>query len=99
MTMTPHRFTAAAVALSLAAGASTLTLSAQQPKFLGDDPIWVERDTVSVERMKPLEPSLFVDLTYNLIANRKAQPGGRAGNINSVDEVPDSSWFTNRLGT
>lgn len=25
-------------------------------------------------------------------------PGGEAVNVNSVDEVPDSAWFTNRLG-
>jgi hypothetical protein len=26
-------------------------------------------------------------------------PAGRAVNVNAFDEVPDSSWFTNRLGT
>jgi hypothetical protein len=26
-------------------------------------------------------------------------PAGRAANVNAFDEVPDSSWFTNRLGT
>jgi hypothetical protein len=25
-------------------------------------------------------------------------PGGEARNVNSLDEVPDSAWFTNRLG-
>ena len=25
-------------------------------------------------------------------------PGGEAGNVNSLDEVPDSSWFKNRIG-
>jgi len=25
-------------------------------------------------------------------------PGGEAVNVNSVDEVPDSSWFVNRIG-
>ncbi len=25
-------------------------------------------------------------------------PGGEASNVNALDEVPDSSWFTNRLG-
>lgn len=27
-----------------------------------------------------------------------ADPGGEAVNVNSFDEVPDSSWFTNRIG-
>lgn len=26
-------------------------------------------------------------------------PAGRAKNVNALDEVPDSSWFTNRIGT
>jgi hypothetical protein len=26
-------------------------------------------------------------------------PAGRAANVNAVDEIPDSSWFTNRIGT
>jgi hypothetical protein len=26
-------------------------------------------------------------------------PGGEAVNVNSIDEVPDSSWFVNRIGT
>jgi hypothetical protein len=39
----------------------------------------------------------MVDLAYNLFATRATSPTG-AQNINTVDEVPDSSWFTNRLG-
>jgi hypothetical protein len=27
-----------------------------------------------------------------------SDPGGRARNVNAVDEVPDSSWFENRIG-
>jgi hypothetical protein len=27
-----------------------------------------------------------------------ADPGGEAANVNALDEVPDSSWFTNRIG-
>ncbi len=40
------------------------------------------------------------ELTYNLFVNAKHQASGlRAKNINTIDEVPDSSWFTNRVGT
>ena len=42
-----------------------------------------------------------VDLLYEFIENLFMSPGGPAGtalNINTVDEVPDSNWFTNRLG-
>ena len=71
--------------------------SAAAPRFLADDPIWVERDTEDASSMKPLEVNLFVDLTYNFLA-ANAVDDVRAKNVNTVDEVPDSSWFTNRIG-
>ena len=37
---------------------------------------------------------------YNLFVTSGYKPSGlRAKNINTIDEVPDSSWFTNRIGT
>jgi len=71
--------------------------SAASPRFLNDDPIQVQPDTRDAAGIKADEVSLFVDLAYNLISG--AGPArGRAGNLNSVDEVPDSSWYTNRAG-
>jgi hypothetical protein len=72
--------------------------TAAEPKFLPDDPIRVDRDTEDASRMKPLEVSLFVDFLYNIVSDHKPAETGRAGNVNTVDEVPDSSWFTNRAG-
>jgi hypothetical protein len=90
------RFATGAAAL-LAAGALTMAGSAASPRFLNDDPIQVQADTRDAAGMKADEVSLFVDLAYNLIAG--AGPSrGRAGNLNSVEEVPDSSWYTNRAG-
>jgi hypothetical protein len=87
---------AASATLALTA---TLTLlsSAATPTFYEDDPVWQEHDTEDASAMKPLEVDLMVDLAYNLFATRALSPT-RAQNINTVDEVPDSSWFTNRLG-
>jgi hypothetical protein len=48
--------------------------------------------------MKPMEISLFVDLTSNALKRIGEQTPVRAQNLNSVDEVPDSSWFINRAG-
>ena len=85
------------VAALLAAGALTMAGSAASPRFLNDDPIQAQPDTRDAAGMKAEEVSLFVDLTYNLITG--AGPArGRAGNLNSVEEVPDSSWYTNRAG-
>jgi hypothetical protein len=43
---------------------------------------------------------MLYELTYNSFALPGRKPSGvRAQNINTIDEVPDSSWFTNRVGT
>jgi hypothetical protein len=80
------------------AGSLTAVSSAQSPRFFDDDPLWVERDTEDASRMKPLEVGLLVDLTYNVIKGRGDVVPTRAKNLNTVDEVADSSWFTNRAG-
>ena len=39
------------------------------------------------------------EMTYNLFVQPGYKPSGRrAQNVNTIDEVPDSSWFTNRIG-
>ena len=47
----------------------------------------------------PYEQSQMYELLYNLFVTSGYKPTGlRAKNINTIDEVPDSSWFTNRIG-
>ena len=86
-------FTAVAIAATMTLGAS-----ASAPKLYRDDPIWVEADTADASGMKKQEVDLAVDLTYNILAGSRQVANVRAMNVNTVDEVPDSSWFTNRLG-
>ena len=66
-------------------------------KFYPDDPIAVEPETQDASRVIPWK----IDLFYDLLLNQFAHPGDparpRAKNINTIDEVPDSSWFTNRI--
>ena len=81
----------------LTAAAVTMSASAASPRFYDDDPIWHEPDTEDASGMKPLEVDLFVDLTTNFLS-RNTGDLTRARNVNTVDEVPDSSWFTNRAG-
>jgi len=73
--------------------------SAAMPRFFDDDPAWTYRDTQDAGGVVPWEIDLVVDLTFNLFG-RPGDPAlnVRAKNTNTVDEVPDSSWFTNRLG-
>jgi hypothetical protein len=66
-------------------------------KFFSDDPIEVEPESQDASRVTPWQ----IDLVYDLVRNQFARPGEPAGrraqNINTIDEVPDSSWFTNRI--
>ena len=43
-----------------------------------------------------------IRIGYDFVANTFADPGERhdlrAQNVNTIDEVPDSSWFVNRIG-
>jgi hypothetical protein len=97
-TITRFRISAAILGAVALAGAMTSLGSAASPRFYDDDPLWVERDTQDASGMKPLEVNLFVDLTYNVLTGRGKAGAVRAHNLNSIDEVPDSSWFTNRVG-
>jgi hypothetical protein len=92
-----RRIVASTAALAALAAALTIGASAAAPRFYDDDPIWQERDTQDASSVKPLEVDLLADLTANLLAPR-AVAAGRALNVNTVDEVPDSSWYTNRAG-
>src|SRR5688572_12649319 len=75
---------------------STWTVSAA--KFLPDDPLWHDADCQAVREPEEVEFSK----TFNLMANTFGRPGNkeavRAANINTLGEVPDSNWFTNRMG-
>src|SRR5262245_55116267 len=98
MTLTKRSRLAAIVGVTLAIGtALTISTSATAPRFYDDDPIWHERDSEDASSMKPLEVDLVVDLTTNLLADR-AGDNSRARNVNTIGEVPDSSWYTNRAG-
>jgi hypothetical protein len=93
-----NKFFGVLAAAATTAVAGTMLTSAASPKFYSDDPVWIERDTQDASRIKPIEVDLFVDLASNLVAGGKTPDARRAGNINTIGEVPDSSWFTNRLG-
>ena len=87
-------FCAAAAVASL-----TLAASAQKPRFYPDDPITVVPSTQDASKVIAKEINLAYDAALNLFTD----PGDRnmnrrAMSINTIDEVPDSMWFTNRIG-
>ena len=66
-------------------------------RFYADDPVWRDPD------MKDIPPVAMFDLSksyefVNETFGETVRSRGRALNVNTLDEVPDSSWFTNRLG-
>ena len=77
---------------------ATMLGSAASQRFYDDDPIRVEPATQDSSGIKPLEVNLFVDLAANIVRGGKVANPRRAQNVNTIDEVPDSSWFTNRAG-
>lgn len=94
----PKRLTVAAtVCLTVLAAA----LAAQGvPRFYDDDPIARVPERGDASKAVEHDISLFYSLSYNLfVTGRKPQGTTRAGNLNTIDEVPDSGWFTNRIGS
>src|SRR3954471_17936466 len=99
MTFNGLRFGALTMTTALLAGATAMRPSAASPKFFDDDPIAVDRPTQDAAQVKPTEVKLFVDLTYNIARGFSVVAPRRAANVNTVEEVPDSAWYTNRLGS
>ena len=53
----------------------------------------------TLRRCPPTTTRRCTSWCYNLFINSGHKPSGlRAKNINTIDEVPDSSWFTDRIG-
>jgi hypothetical protein len=72
--------------------------STQRPRFYSDDPIAREPESQDASKAQPFEQSLFYALTRGLfVTPGHVASGTRARNVNTIDEVPDSSWFTNRI--
>ncbi|HXV60958.1 MAG TPA: hypothetical protein VEK15_09710 [Vicinamibacteria bacterium] len=73
---------------------------AHEPKFFPDDPLVVDNDRLDV----PTQPEAIAlsdlyDRFGHMFKDWGESPiGSEAANVNVLDELPNSSWFTNRLG-
>ena len=85
---------ACAAALAILAGQG----HAAAPRFYSDDPLWKEPETQNAAGAQPVKLSDQFDLVENSFFGAGDKADMRAGNVNTVDDVPDSSWFTNRVG-
>lgn len=99
MSSSPARLLVGAALLVAAGGILARPGRAAAPRFLPDDPIEVDDDTW-VDARKAVEYDLSE--VYDYALNEFASPGDErplpAVNVNTLGEVPDSSWFTNRIG-
>jgi hypothetical protein len=68
------------------------------PRFLPDDPLAADDDRRPVPRPAPVELSTAFDVLERSFKGRPEGAVPRAVNVNTLGEVPDSSWFTNRMG-
>jgi hypothetical protein len=67
-------------------------------RFYSDDPQQREPETQDASKVEPWEIDLFWDLAENLFTTPGDKtPDVKARNVNTIDEVPDSNWFTNRI--
>ena len=99
-----NRVDRARLALRIAAVAGVTALLATPAvwsagqKFYDDDPIASEVDTQDASGAQGRDIDLLYDLAGNLFARQgDTTPNVRAKNLNTIDEVPDSNWFTNRV--
>src|SRR5258705_12762343 len=78
------------------AGGAVSTVS---PHFYRDDPIAREPESQNASSAAPSDIGQMYEMGTNLLVQPGYKPSDlRAQNLNTVDEVPDSSWFTNRVG-
>jgi hypothetical protein len=94
-----HLRSIAAGLVLVCAGLVGLSVGAQAPMFYPDDPIREDHDTMfDAGAAEPIPPSQY----YDFIENTFLTPGDDqpilAVNTNTVDEVPNSTWFTGRMG-
>jgi hypothetical protein len=71
---------------------------ARAQRFLPDDPIREDRDSLPIDPPAEIELSTKYDVIENTLHHRPHGAIPRAVDVNTLGEVPDSSWFTNRIG-
>lgn len=73
-------------------------------RFRNEPPVLIVNDRVHVptvpEALDFVKKSEYFDafVVEPVVRFTKVEPKRRAANINSLDEVPDSTWFRNRIG-
>jgi hypothetical protein len=96
--MLTRHITASGLCVALSLIVMSALPSGADRRFYDDDPIAREPDTQDASGVQEWEIDLFLDLATNMFGRPgDPTPDVRAPNVNTIDEVPDSSWFTNRI--
>jgi hypothetical protein len=77
--------------------AAAFATRAANPRFYPDDPIAVDVETQDASAVASQDLSDPYDFLENTFMSPADDADIRAVNVNTMDEVPDSSWFTNRI--
>ena len=88
----------AAIALPACLWLTLAAAIANGPRFFRDDPISRDPETQDAARVRTVDLSDLYDFAENSFLGAGEKADKRAVNVNTIDEVPDSSWFTNRVG-
>ena len=83
----------------LTACLTIIGLSATQThaqRFYADDPIWRDDDQLGAPSPQESVISQFYDFYENTFGDPGKEIKGRAQNVNTLGEVPNSAWYTNR---
>ena len=88
------RLSAVVLAMLLVAGEG---LWSSTPRFYDDDPVMREVDSKDASTVRRKAINLLYHETQHLFATPGDRQDRRALNVNTIDEVPDSAWFVNRI--
>jgi hypothetical protein len=89
-----------AVLFGVALVGSSVHVGGAGVRFYADDPLTVEPETQDASRVQNREIDLVTDLLLNTFTRPgDPTPDARARDVNTIDEIPDSNWFTNRIYT
>ena len=95
--ITPRRWFAVLALAGAVVSAQNVSDKGDGRAFYPDDPVWEEPDRMNIP---PVEVFSLTD-EADFIIHSFQHPAGDAGpavNVNTLGEVPNSSWFTNRIG-
>lgn len=87
-----------AIVMVAALGAGSTMAGAGSQKFYPDDPLTSDPENSDASRVKPQDVGRRY-IALQMIRGSADRTWRRAINANAIDEVPDSSWFTNRIGS